>query len=248
MTALRASLITVAVLAAAAMIGYKNCGGPASSTTSEASTSASASSSGFTAQGTRSSEAAKVTTKAVDQAPTTVRDHSRTEHYRPDGGLDYVTTRDREVKRGRRLEAVEAVEASASASTAASSSSTSSSSSSSSTRSSTTSTTSRATWALRWGGELLPAPRGLGQVGVERRLVGPLWASAWAAPSPFELGLGVRLQVGALSLLYAPRLLPIPQLAGVAAVGFHLGGPFDVEAWASLSSLHAGLGLRLAAW
>ncbi len=97
-----------------------------------------------------------------------------------------------------------------------------------------------------WGGELAPEQKPLGLVGFERRLIGPLWASAWATPAPLELGLGARLQLGNLSLLYAPRLLPLPQLAGVAGVGFHLGGPFDVEAWASLSSLRAGGGLRLA--
>jgi len=58
----------------------------------------------------------------------------------------------------------------------------------------------------------------------------------------------VRLELGRVSLLYAPELLPVPQLVGLVGLGVHLGGPFDVGAWlVPLSSApRAGAALRVA--
>jgi len=96
--------------------------------------------------------------------------------------------------------------------------------------------------------KLAPELGRIGLLGLERRLLGPLWLSTWAAPGPLELGAGLRLQLGRVSLTYAPQLVPLPQLAGRVGLGFHLGGPFDVEAWAVplSSSPRAGAALRVA--
>jgi hypothetical protein len=256
--AARATFALAAVLAGV-LVWHRSCAGrgvqlveaaleagltPASSPASTASQASQASQAASTASRAEASEAAKLRTRTRDQGPTTARSRRQTTFYRPNGVIDHVTIDEREVSRGRLHEAEAEAEASRSASTA----SEASSSSSTSTRSTTSTASTRPTWSILWGAELAPARKPFGVAGLELRLVGPVWATSWGAPGDGEAGAGLRLDLGRLTLGFAPRVLPTPQLGGLASATLQLVGPFQVAAWgrATSSSAAAGAGLRVA--